>query len=629
MTIDERISAELRRQAPEVDEHAAWVRIQSLAPVTGRNRAMRLVPISAAALGSLLLGFVLFSTLSAGPAPASDPRSPFEDTWVSTTDADGSTQTMTIEVSGDGTVDITVLDDFASVCSGAPSTMTGTGRLEDSTKLVIPAPSYICDDGSVAEALSGPPLSEQLRDLTFVHDPVSDILSDNLGSIWGRLSAQNQGPEPTISDSMWPQSSLDEIREAQGLADAGDPRYTWQLDPELVASQDMALYDAEFFTRFLREELGWKEFRGIPGMNFGQGSFSKVDFVRCASDRTNPLYPNDPRGGGCAPTIDEVHYETVRIDVAQLDRQGPTGIWVVSRWAMIESMEQVVPPDPALLVGTFLQARIEGEGVQEYLDVPEHEVPFMYATNTGAPYERFEFEVLEGPVWPYGEMSFKVRLFAEAGETVVEQFFSKERGDLGLQYVSAVWGPAGQGPATTVNGQAVPVPYNFVDAVIFHAAFPWYHDWPDPSSRLINDNLGGMVVLVADPRPIGTGCQEGPAPANAEALAESIQSDPDLEATTPVSANVGGNPALRMEVVAAPGASVCEDWESPQVITANPLDWHGVDLDQGSRMRLYLLDLPEGSGRILAIAIVAPEASFDDVVEAAAPIVDSLEFDAG
>jgi hypothetical protein len=47
------------------------------------------------------------------------------------------------------------------------------------------------------------------------------------------------------------------------------------------------------------------------------------------------------------------------------------------------------------------------------------------------------------------------------------------------------------------------------------------------------------------------------------------------------------------------------------------------------RMRLYLLDLPGGSARILAIAIVAPEPSFERVVEAAAPIVDSFEFRTG
>jgi hypothetical protein len=43
-------------------------------------------------------------------------------------------------------------------------------------------------------------------------------------------------------------------------------------------------------------------------------------------------------------------------------------------------------------------------------------------------------------------------------------------------------------------------------------------------------------------------------------------------------------------------------------------------------MRLYLLDVPDGSSiRILAIAIVAREARFDRVIEAATPILDSVE----
>jgi hypothetical protein len=46
-------------------------------------------------------------------------------------------------------------------------------------------------------------------------------------------------------------------------------------------------------------------------------------------------------------------------------------------------------------------------------------------------------------------------------------------------------------------------------------------------------------------------------------------------------------------------------------------------------MRLYLVDLPGGSARILSIAIVASEDQFERVVEAAAPVVDSIELHAG
>ena len=54
------------------------------------------------------------------------------------------------------------------------------------------------------------------------------------------------------------------------------------------------------------------------------------------------------------------------------------------------------------------------------------------------------------------------------------------------------------------------------------------------------------------------------------------------------------------------------------------------------RMRLYLVDLPGGSARVLAIALIArdpcggkvevSQQDFEQVVEAATPIVESIEF---
>ena len=45
--------------------------------------------------------------------------------------------------------------------------------------------------------------------------------------------------------------------------------------------------------------------------------------------------------------------------------------------------------------------------------------------------------------------------------------------------------------------------------------------------------------------------------------------------------------------------------------------------------RLYVLDLPGGSARALAIMITAPEAAFELALDAAAPVLDSFEFHAG
>src|SRR5687768_10270157 len=54
-------------------------------------------------------------------------------------------------------------------------------------------------------------------------------------------------------------------------------------------------------------------------------------------------------------------------------------------------------PSPAEAVVTgilsdFLAARVAGEGAGQYLAIPENEVPLLYATTSGDPYERTEFE---------------------------------------------------------------------------------------------------------------------------------------------------------------------------------------------------------------------------------------------
>jgi hypothetical protein len=202
--------------------------------------------------------------------------------------------------------------------------------------------------------------------------------------------------------------------------------------------------------------------------------------------------------------------------------------------------------------------------------------------------------------------------------------------------------PGGQPtPGTTENGQAVPVPYSFLDGeVTFAAAPPWARGSvrSDHGSTHMDLFLRrtysegryrgpvGSFMIVADPLPVEplpeTGCEPGPAPADAEALARSIRSNHYFEATAPVAVSVGGIDALRMDVV-GPVRSICNDGTIPQPTTGN---WLGP----GERMRLYVLDLPEGmSARILTIAIVVEKQDFEHVVEAAAPILDSFEFHTG
>jgi hypothetical protein len=147
----------------------------------------------------------------AGPSPSSEIRSVFAGTWYSISDADGGTQTMTVQVLAEDVVEIVVTDDIASVCSRTPSTMTGTGRLEGDDRLVIPAPVYTCDDGSEAVAMSGPPLQDQLRNLTYVHDIRTDVLTVGPGSVWTRQVGlvPSIAPIATSTASPTPGPSLD------------------------------------------------------------------------------------------------------------------------------------------------------------------------------------------------------------------------------------------------------------------------------------------------------------------------------------------------------------------------------------------------------------------------------------
>jgi hypothetical protein len=160
--------------------------------------------VAATAVAVVVGGFAGARALSSDealpPVNRDSKESVFVDTWV-TIDGDGSTPTMEVRATGEDVYEILIRDDFAGECSNAPSTTTGTGWIDDDGGLVIPSPVFTCDDGSEPEALSGPPLEEALRDLTFVHDPGSDTLEDNLprsaayfGSVWERRESGDEAP---------------------------------------------------------------------------------------------------------------------------------------------------------------------------------------------------------------------------------------------------------------------------------------------------------------------------------------------------------------------------------------------------------------------------------------------------
>lgn len=476
------------------------------------------------------------------------------------------------------------------------------------------------------------------------------------------------------SGLFWPQTSLEEVQRAQELADAGDPEYTWQRGGEwwYHPSQNHP-HDLELFARFLGEVLGWEDFRWahshpsiaagvlfVPGYDNGSGLGGDIDFIRCADGPMNPLYAADPMGAGCAPTLDDLRYETVRVHVEQLVRpEDPFGIFVVTRWEILEPFEQSSPPsetDIAALLEPFLQARIDGEGADGFVyiagDDPladvrvEPEIPLLYASSSGTRYVRSEYEVVAEPAWPLGATRLQVRLFTGADETVVEQRFSLERDEAGrLRIVFDFVPTAGDErvPATTENTNPVPEAYSFLGgAVTYRAAHPYEPgDYPLGGDTVAWERgpdrvaiIGGaplpdqrsipLLLLLADPRPVGPGldCEVAPTPGDAAALASSVVSDPDFDATAPMAVTIGGVPALQIDLVVKQNASWC--WAPPGGGLSHHALFEGTPMSDDQLLRLYLLDLPGEPARVLAIVIF--NADLEQALALATPIVESIEF---
>ena len=317
---------------------------------------------------------------------------------------------------------------------------------------------------------------------------------------------------------------------------------------------------------------------------------------------------------------------------------------------------QVAPPSDAEvneLVQAFLEARLDGERAEQYVHRhsdgwDDMEVPVLYATTDGSPYERYEVERVRDPEWPTGWIEFRFHLFAEDGTEVEQTFVAvrQEDGRLGLMYGVPF---ETTDFATTEDGQPVPVPYRLLDGEVTLAAAtpdPWDEPWDGGTGDLSRFMLFGFdrssMMVVADPFPVDSGCEPGPAPADAAALARSIASNPEVEASAPVAVRVSGVDALRVDVAFGRRAG-CGDLglgpsgegEGIGVVEGTSHLYH-----LGGQMRLYLLDLPQGmSARILGIAIVGPKDGlpcgdpnltpcFERVLEAAAPTLDSFEFHA-
>ena len=121
-------------------------------------------------LGVLLAGLV--GGLGASPAVAA--QGSLAGTWTST-DTDGSNQTLTITSSGRHVYAMSLYDDAATLCGGAPALAIGSGSVEEDM-LLMRAAAVCLPGGNVIRGVIG---------IGFVQAG-DDTLIDDFGVVWSR-----------------------------------------------------------------------------------------------------------------------------------------------------------------------------------------------------------------------------------------------------------------------------------------------------------------------------------------------------------------------------------------------------------------------------------------------------------
>ena len=123
-----------------------------------------------------VIATLLGTSIVLGPLPATAAQGPLAGTWTST-DTDGSNQTLTITGSGRRAYAVAYFDDAAtSLCDGAPAMVNGSGRVDG-------------DDLFTRGAATCLPGGNRLRGvitIDYTYDAASDTLTDAFGIVWSR-----------------------------------------------------------------------------------------------------------------------------------------------------------------------------------------------------------------------------------------------------------------------------------------------------------------------------------------------------------------------------------------------------------------------------------------------------------
>jgi hypothetical protein len=124
-------------------------------------------------LGLVAAACLAASALTMSPAQAA---AGFAGQWTAT-DGDGSNLSLSIHGSG-ARYAVREVDDAATVCGGAPASVSGAGKA-DGDLLVVPA-TLACEPGGNT--------FRQRIEITFTYNATPDALTDNDGVVWHRTS---------------------------------------------------------------------------------------------------------------------------------------------------------------------------------------------------------------------------------------------------------------------------------------------------------------------------------------------------------------------------------------------------------------------------------------------------------
>jgi hypothetical protein len=128
-----------------------------------------------------LLAAMLLIALAVSPVGAKP--DPFIGVWTST-DIDGSSQTLNIGGGGGGTRHVRYYDDGATVCGLDPD--TGDFLFAASARGPLSASGNTLSGNLDLYCMTTPPTFNGTYSFTYTYDPVSDTLTDWLGVVWSR-----------------------------------------------------------------------------------------------------------------------------------------------------------------------------------------------------------------------------------------------------------------------------------------------------------------------------------------------------------------------------------------------------------------------------------------------------------